>query len=65
MLNKKLLEDRRRLIERMNGEMKAIVNSPSTDVEKFRIGLLAKLGGELKTVNDRLRMKSTLLGRIS
>ncbi|BAQ11484.1 hypothetical protein OXB_3014 [Bacillus sp. OxB-1] len=51
-------EDRRRLVERINAEMVAIINSPSTNVEKFRFGILAKLGGELKTVNDRIRRKA-------
>lgn len=58
-------EDRRRLVNRMNAEMKAVINSPSTDVEKFRIGILAKLAGELKIVNDRIRRKSSQLGSVS
>ncbi|GEN83593.1 hypothetical protein SLU01_19050 [Sporosarcina luteola] len=58
-------EERRLLVARMNIEMKAITNSPSTDVEKFRIGLLAKLGGELKIVNDKIRRKSYQVGRVS
>lgn len=58
-------EERRQLVARMNVEMKAITNSPSTDVERFRIGLLAKLGGELKLVNDRIRRKSFQVGRVS
>lgn len=62
---RKELEDRRRLVARMNVEMKAITNSPSTDVEKFRIGLLAKLGGELKIINDKIRRKSYQVGRVS
>lgn len=58
-------EDRRRLVKRMNAEMEAVINSPSTDVEKFRIGILGKLAGELKIVNDKIRRKSSHLGRVS
>ncbi|MDW0112241.1 hypothetical protein QT711_03525 [Sporosarcina saromensis] len=58
-------EERRKLIARMNGEMKAITNSPSIEVRKFRIGLLAKLAGELKIINDRIRRKSYQFGRVS
>lgn len=59
------LEERRLLISRMNQEMKAITNSPSAEVQTFRIRLLAKLGVELKNTNDRIRRKSSLFGRVS
>lgn len=59
------LEERRLLISRMNLEMKAITNSPSAEVQTFRIRLLAKFGVELKNTNDRIRRKSCLFGRVS
>ncbi|MEZ7173621.1 hypothetical protein [Sporosarcina sp. OR05] len=62
---KQILEEKHKLVCRMNAEMRAITNSPSDAVEKFRIGLLAKLGGELKVVNDRLRVKSSLVRKVS
>lgn len=64
MLNKDR-EERRLLVERMNDEMKAIANSPSAAVRKFRIGMLARLGGELKVLNDRIRRKSKYVGKVS
>lgn len=47
-------EEKRLLVKRINEEMKAIANSPSSKVMKFRLGLLAKFAGELKAVNDKI-----------
>ena len=58
-------EERRQIVARMNAEMKAITNSPSIDVERFRVGLLVKLGGELKLINDKIQRKSYQVGRVS
>lgn len=49
-----MLEEKRLLIQRMNAEMKAVANSPTNEVKKFRLGLLAKFAGELKDLNDRM-----------
>ncbi|ARK25975.1 hypothetical protein SporoP37_15715 [Sporosarcina sp. P37] len=51
-------EERQALIKRMNKEMKAVANSPSKEVMRFRLGLLAKYAGELKAVNDKIRWYS-------
>lgn len=50
-----MMEEKRLWVKGINEEMKAITNSPSSKVMRFRLGLLAKLAGELKAVNDRIR----------
>lgn len=52
-----LLKERQLLIHRMNQEMSSIANSPTYEVEKFRLALLAMLGGELKTLNDKIQWR--------
>ncbi len=60
-----LLKERQLLIKRMNEEMKAIANSSTYEVEKFRLALLAMLGGELKTLNDKIQWRSSHIKKVS
>lgn len=61
----KEVEDRQRLVKRINAEMEAVINSPSTDVERFRMGILRGLMGELKILNDRIHRKSRRFAKVS
>ncbi len=64
-MKKVLVQERQKLINRMNEEMSAIASSPTNEVEKFRLALLAILGGELKTLNDKIQCKSCLVRKVS
>lgn len=60
-----LHEEKRKLVRRMNSEMRAIASSRTAEVMRHRKGLLAALGGELKALNDRIAKQSCRLGRVS
>lgn len=64
-MKKVIVQERQQLISRMNEEMRAIANSTSGEVEKFRLSLLAMLAGELKTLNDRIQWKSCHVRKVS
>ncbi|MGE7546073.1 hypothetical protein [Sporosarcina newyorkensis] len=51
MIRQHVCPKRKRLIRLMNNEMKIIISSPSAEVKKFRFGLLAMLGEELRRLN--------------
>lgn len=64
-MKRSLLKERQLLIRRMNIEMRAIVSSPTSEVEMFRLGLLKMLSGELKTLNDKIQWKSCHVRKVS